>query len=136
VSRGLAALLRLRQLEMEAARRAMAEAVGAELSAEQRLAQTRDAPLAEAALLAGDGLDGLQSFAAWLPHATAAVQSAAAALDEASRAVARARASLGDRQAACKAAETLAGQAAARTRRQQLCREVQGLDDVIRGRRG
>jgi hypothetical protein len=136
MNRSLAALLRLRRLEVEAARRTVAEAAGAEIAAEHRLVKAREAPRAEAALVAPDALAELESFTAWLPHAAASVQAAAAALQAASRTVAMARTALGDSQAACKAVETLQEQAALQARKQQVRREAHLLDDAIRSRRG
>ncbi len=134
MNRSLLALLRLRRLEVEAARRVLAEAVGAEAAAERSLALARDAPRLEAQCLGNDS-GRMRNFTAWLPHATAAMQSAEAALAAASRHTTAARLGLGDRQAACKAVETLVEQAELAARKHAARREGHALDEVVRQRR-
>jgi flagellar biosynthesis chaperone FliJ len=121
MTRTLAAVLRLRRLELEA---------------ERAHAEARAALQREARGVADDALLTLQNFADWLPRGQALRQTAASAVQRAAATAVAARKILAERQAALRAAEALADEERQRARQAASRREVHALDDIVRGRRG
>jgi flagellar export protein FliJ len=106
----LVSLVKLRQIEVDEARRALGECLAAERLASTAVQQAADAIVAEAAAaeqLAADDA-AVEAFAAWLPTGRAAQRAAEDALVTAEARVAEARAALTLSRAALRAAEQMA----------------------------
>lgn len=121
----LAVLARLRGLERDRARRALADA-----------AATRDAALAAAEAvqqaLAAEACGTVADYAAWLPAARQARARAEDGLRRAEAGMAVARDALAEARAAAEAVETLLSARRAADRRARLAAEQALLDDLPR----
>jgi flagellar biosynthesis chaperone FliJ len=130
VADALATLRRLRQIEADQARRALAAALAASLEAERRAQAARTALQTEARAApvdAGHPLAG--SYAAWLPTGQTAVREAAAAERIAQTRADATRAALAEARAAERAVETVLDARAAARHAASLRREQVELDD-------
>jgi flagellar export protein FliJ len=126
----LATLHRLRRLQSDQAKRALADHLTAERTAEHRLAQAHAAIAAEAASAPTDAAHPLaHAFAAWLPAAHLARAQLTAALAAAEATTTTARATLTEARAAERAAESIAEKRATEARRLALKQDQLKSDD-------
>ncbi len=126
------ALLRLRRLTVDEARRDLAACVAAEAAAQEaahRIEMTIARETAAACSLeAGD--DVVDSFAAWLHQIRPAAADAAAAVEQAMLHTAEARAVLAAARAAAEAVESIIAQQDAERAAEQARREQHALDEA------
>ena len=125
----LAVLARLRQIETEAARRRLGQAVGRAEVALLAEASARGALVAEASAPGPD-------YGAWLPRGLAQRDRAALARRRAEAGLAEAAAALGEARAAERAVELLAATQARLARRQAARRAQAQLDEAAARRHG
>jgi flagellar export protein FliJ len=126
----LATLRRLRQIEADQARRALAAALTASHEADRRAQAARAALQTEARAAPADAAHPLAaSYAAWLPAGQTAVREAAAAERTAQARADATRAALAEARAAERAVETVQDARAAARHAAALKREQVELDD-------
>ncbi len=130
----LAALLRLRQIEVDEARRSLGDCLAAERAAREAVEHADRAIAREAEAAADLTADDarVEAFAAWLPTGRAAQQAATHALTTAEARVAEARAALTLSRAALRAAEQLMATREAEREAQKLRQEQLRLDEIGR----
>jgi hypothetical protein len=126
----LTTLRRLRQIESDQARRALASALAASLEADCRAQSARAALQTEARAAPVDAAHPLAgSYAAWLPAGQTAAREAAAAERAAQARADATRAALAEARAAERAVETVLDARAAARHAAALKREQVELDD-------
>lgn len=133
--KSLQALLRIRQLTVEEARRSLAECLEREENAEHA-AHAVEAEIrreTEAACRLGGGDEAVESFAAWLQRMRPIAKAADAALEAATLRTSEARAVLSAARAAAEAAEALLARQAAE-HNAAAARAEQGVLDEAAGR--
>jgi len=128
----LHALVRLRRLTVDEARRDLAAAVAAETAAQEAARAIEMAIARETAVACGleGGDKAVHAFAAWLQQIRPSARAADAAMDCAMLRTAEARAVLAAARAAAEAAETMVARHAAERLAEQTRAEQQALDET------
>lgn len=131
----LAAVVRVRRIALDEARRALAECLGAEERAARSLSQGEAEIVLERASASRPDADdaAVEAFAAWLRIARIRSAQDSAALERISAAAVRARAIVAVARGSLEAAEIAQEQKAEDRRRARERRDQLGLEDAARG---